>query len=299
MTTPPSVPRTEYLLLGLLALLWGSSYLFIRIAVETIPPVTLVALRVSIAAVVLIGIAFAQGHRLPTDRAIWGHLAVQSFLNSYGAWTLLAWGQQYVDSGLAGVLNSTSPIFVVLITAFWLGRSSSTRAVAGACLGLLGVVLIMGPEVLAGLGRDVAAQAAVLAGAVLYAIAALNGGRFRHLPAVVTAAGTMVIAAAVLVPASLIFEQPWAIVPSARSFLAATALGLFCTGLALMLYFRLIRTLGPLGVASQAYLRAGVAVLLGMVLLGEAFDPLVALGIGLALAGVILINWRARRPTRP
>ncbi|MEM1297852.1 MAG: EamA family transporter [Pseudomonadota bacterium] len=288
-------PRTEYALLGLLALLWGSSYLFIRVAVETIPPVTLVALRVSIASVLLLAIARAQGHRLPRDPGTWGHLAVQSFLNSYGAWTLLAWGQQYVESGLAGVLNSTAPVFVVLISALWLRRASKARAVAGACLGLAGVVLIMGPEVLAGLGRNVAAQGAVLAGSMLYAFAALNGGRFAHLPPVITAAGTMLVAAVVLIPASLVLEQPWTLSPSAKSLAAASALGLLCTGLAMFLYFRLLRTLGPLGAASQAYLRAGVAVVLGMVILGETLDAFTALGIATALAGVILINWPGAR----
>ena len=157
----------------------------------------------------------------------------------------------------------------------------------------------MGPGALAGLGQDFVAQTAVLAGAVLYALAALNGARFAHLPPVITAAGTMLVASAILIPASLSLETPWTLNPSASSLAAAFALGLFCTGLALMLYFRLLRTLGPLGVASQAYLRAGIAVLLGMALLGEAFDPLAVTGIAVALAGVVLINWPAKRATRP
>lgn len=293
---PPA--KLEYALLGLLAMLWGSSYLFIGLAVDTIPPVTLIALRVTIAAIVLVALAYAQGHRLPKDRTTRLQLTAQSFLNSFGAWTLLAWGQQFVDSGLAGVLNSTSPIFVVLIGALWLGRPTRLRAIAGACLGLAGVVLIMGPGVLSGLGQDVLAQTAVVGGAMLYAAAALNGARFAHLPPVVTAAGTMLTATAVLIPASLVLEQPWSISPSALSLAAALALGLMCTALAMLLYFRLVTTLGPLGVASQAYLRAGIALLLGMVVLGESFDPLAGLGIALALGGVVLINWPAGKPTR-
>lgn len=291
-------PRFEYLLLGLLAMLWGASYLLIRVAVETIPPITLVATRVTIAAAFLLVIARAQCHRLPRDPGTWRQLVIQSFLNSFGAWTLLAWGQQHVDSGLAGILNSTSPVFVVLIAWLWLGRPGRARAVAGACLGLAGVALIMGPGALGGLGRDVAAQAAVLAGAMLYAVAALNGGRFGHLPAVVTAAGTMIVASLVLIPASLVLDRPWSLSPSVLSVTAAGTLGLFCTGLALLLYFRLVRTLGALGVASQAYLRAGIAVLLGMVLLGESLDTVAAMGVAFALAGVVLINWPARPPTR-
>lgn len=286
----------ELALLGLLAALWGSSYLLIALAVETIGPVTLVAARVTIAASVLILVARLQGHRLPRDRATWAMLSIQAFLNSYGAWTLLAWGQRYVESGLAGVLNSTAPIFVILISVGLLGRSMPWRRLMGAFVGLAGVVLIMGPEVLGGLGGQALAQAAVLAGAVLYACAALYGQRFAHLPPVVTAAGTMIVASVVLIPAALVIEQPWTISPSVLSVFAALALGLFCTALALLLYFRLVVTLGPVGVASQAYLRAGVAVGLGMMFLGESFTLTVAAGISLALAGVVLINWPGSRP---
>ena len=286
--------RIEYALLGLLAALWGSSYLLIAVAVQTIAPVTLVAIRVSLAAAVLALIARLGGHRLPADRGTWAQLTLQAFLNSYGAWTLLAWGQRHVESGLAGVLNSTAPIFVILISVAVLRRAMPWRRVAGALTGLAGVVLIMGPEVLGGLGQQVLAQGAVLAGAVLYACAALYGQRFAHLAPVVTAAATMLVASFVLIPAALIFEQPWTMAPSALSLAAAFGLGLFCTALALMLYFRLVVTLGPVGVASQAYLRAGVAVVLGIVFLGESFSVLVALGIALALVGVVAINWPHR-----
>ena len=283
--------RIELTLLGVLALFWGSSYLLIALAVQAIGPITLVAIRVSIAAMVLVAIAMAQGHRLPRDRATWLALSIQAFFNSFGAWTLLAWGQQHVDSGLAGVLNSTAPIFVILITVLLMGQPSSLHRVLGALVGLSGVVLIMGPEVLGGLGQQALAQAAVLAGAVLYAFAALYGRRFARLPPVVTAAGTMIVASLVLIPMALVFEDPGRMTPSLMSLAAASALGLFCTGLALLLYFRLIKTLGPVGVASQAYLRAGVAVVLGILFLGESFSVTIALGIGLALSGVLLINW--------
>ena len=286
----------ELAMLGLLACLWGSSYLLIGLAVATIGPVTVVATRVAVAALALIAFARWRGHRFPRDRATWGALAVQSFLNSFGAWTLLAWGQRHVETGLAGVLNSSSPVFVVLITLLVLRRRVAARAVAGAVLGLAGVAVILGPEVLGGLGAQALAQCAVLGSAILYALAALNGHRFAALAPAVTAAGTMIVASAVLIPASLVFERPWTFSPSALSLGAALLLGLFCTALALLLYFRLVVTLGPVGVASQSYLRAGIAVLLGIVLMAEMPAPSVALGIAVALAGVLMINWPARRP---
>lgn len=304
MTTQPITPSapawSEYALLGCLALLWGSSYLFIRVAVAEIPPVTLIAARVTIASVLLLAVVMAQDVRLPRDARTWGLLLVQSFLNSIGAWLLLAWGQQHIDSGLASVLNSTSPIFVFLITYFVTRHEqTSFLKLTGAILGLIGVILIVGPGVLDGLGLQVGGQLAALLSAMMYAGAAIFGKRFGQLPATVTATGTMLLAAICLVPASLIIDQPWTLSPSTEALMAAGALGVLCTGLAMLIYFRLIRTLGSMGVASQAYLRAGFGVLLGIIVLGEQITPLVAAGLVAAWLGVLLINLPNRRVTHP
>lgn len=288
---------TELALLALLALLWGSSYLFIKVAVTEIPPVTLIAIRVSLASVLLLAVVYWRGQRLPRDAGTWARLFVQSVFNAIAAWTLLAWGQQYVDSGLASVLNSTSPIFVFFITLLITRHEAvSVLKLAGACLGLFGVVLIVGIDALSGLGQQVAGQLAAIAGAILYACAAIYGKNFSHLPATVTAAGTMIWASVCLVPISLAIDQPWTLNPSIHAIAAALALSIACTGIALLIYFRLIKTLGSLGVASQAYLRAGIGVLLGMVFLGEQVTLLVGIGLIAAILGVAAINMPSRRP---
>lgn len=292
----PNSLALELLLLACLALLWGSSYLLIKIAVADIPPVTLIAARVTIAAVFLMAVILWQGRSLPRDAGTWRMLFVQAILNSIGAWTILAWGQQFIDSGLASVLNSTAPIFIFFITLlFTRHEATSLLKLAGACFGVLGVILIVGPDVLQGLGQQVAGQLAALTGALLYAGAAIYGKNFGRLPAVVTAAGTMIWASLVLIPASILIDRPWQLAPSMNAVLAALVLGLFCTGLALLMYFRLVRTLGSMGVASQAYLRAGVGVFLGAIILGEQISPLTAAGLATALAGVAMINWPARK----
>jgi drug/metabolite transporter (DMT)-like permease len=275
--------------------------MLIRVGLETIPPLSLVALRVSVATVLLLVVIRWQGHSLPRDKTTWKHLFVQSFLNSFGAWAILAWGQQFVESGLATVLNSTSPIFVFFITwAITRHETVSALKISGAFLGLAGVILIIGVDALASLGQQVIAQIAILTSAFLYGCAAIYGQRFRHLPSTVTAAGVMVCASAVLIPASLIVEQPWTLTPSALSLLAVFTLGSFGTGLALLLYFRLINTLGSLGTSSQAYLRMGVGVMLGIFVLGEQFSLLVGLGLITAILGVALINMPTRlKPTTP
>jgi len=290
----------EIALLALLALLWGSSYLFIKIAVAEIPPLTLIAIRVAIATAFLLAVMGWRRLTLPRDRRTWAMLLLQSFLGSIGAWTILAWGQQYVDSALASVLNSTSPIFVFFFTVlFTRHEPMNLLRLAGAITGLGGVVLIIGIDALEGLGREVAGQIAALCGAMLYGWSAIYGKKFTHLPATVTATGTMIWACAVLLPASLIVDRPWTLAPSAGALAAAATLAVACTGVALLLYFRLVRTLGSLGVASQAYLRAGIGVMLGVVFLGEQITPLVALGLLAAIAGVAMINMPARQRTGP
>ncbi|MEM6986985.1 MAG: EamA family transporter [Pseudomonadota bacterium] len=290
-----TVGKTEYLLLGLLAILWGSSYLFIKVAVAEIPPVTLIALRVLGAAAFLMVVMRIRSERLPTDMKTWRMLFVQALFNSIGAWTVLAWGQQFVDSGLASVLNSTAPLFVILITAT-VTRHEATGGLKllGALTGLVGVILIVGPEVLNGLGAQVAGQLACLLGALLYAGAAIYGKRLAHVGALATATGTMIWASAVLVPLAVLLDRPWALLPTlSTQALAATAtLSILCTGVALLIYFRLLNTIGSLGVASQAYLRAGVGVVLGLVVLGETISVTAAIGLAAVMAGVILINLR-------
>lgn len=281
----------ELALLGALAVLWGSSYLLIKIAVATIPPITLIAVRVSLAAGFLLVVMRYRRARFPKDWKLWGMLLVQAFFNSIASWTLLAWGQRHVDSGLAGVLNSTSPNFVFFLTAlFTRHEPAMVWKLAGAVSGVVGVALLMGPQVLGEPGREAAGQLAVLASAVLYAAAAIHGKRFSSIPATVTAAGTMLWAAACLVPLSLIVDQPWTLRPSASSVLAAVTLGFLGTALALLIYFRLVRTLGSMGVASNSYLRAGVSVLLGVVVLGERVSAAIGIGFFAIILGVALIN---------
>lgn len=293
MTMPPTTHKlgVEYLFLLLLAFLWGSSYLFLKIAVETIPPITLIAFRAGIAALLLTLIVFVRGESFPRDRKTQSQLLVQAFLNGIGAWTVLAWGQQYIDSSLASVLNSTSPLFVFFITLF-VTRHEATNALKllGACLGICGVILIVGTDALAGLGQQVVAQLAVLSGAVMYAFASIYGQKFRHLSPLVTAAATMSWCAIVLLPCALVLEQPWTLDPSSKSLWAALTLSVFCTALALLIYFRLLRTLGSIGTASQSYLRAGIGVILGVIVLGETITLVVACGIVVAIVGVVLIN---------
>jgi len=295
--TDPPKPNLwiEGAYLALLALLWGSSYLFIKIAVAEIPPITLIAMRVSIACAFLLIVVYLRGDPLPRDPRTWKMLLLQAMFNSIVAWTILAWGQQYVDSGLASVLNSTAPIFVFFITLLITRHETvSPLKLGGAMLGLIGVVLVVGAEALGGITQQLAGALAALTGALLYACAAIYGKNLAHLTPAVSSAGTMIWATLCLVPLALVIDRPWSLHPSPAALAAALILAIFCTGGALLIYFRLLQTLGSLGVTSQAYLRAGVGVLLGVIFLGEQISLLVGFGLLLAILGVVAINLPAR-----
>lgn len=289
----------ELAFLCLLAVLWGSSYLFINIAVQTIPPFTLVFLRVFLASSILAIVMVLRGYKFPRDPKDLKLLAVQGLLGGSLAWVLLSWGQQYTASALASVLNSTSPIFVFFATwIFTKHEVSNIRRLIGAILGLGGVIIIVGVEAMAGLGTAVLAQLAIVGGAISYAFASIWGQRLRHLPSLTSATCVMLFSTAYLLPLSLIFEAPWALRPSSNSIIAIVTLPIVCTAVASLIYYRLLKTLGSLGTASQAYLRAGVGVALGVIILGESISMDVALGLVLAVLGVLLINWPIKSTPR-
>jgi drug/metabolite transporter (DMT)-like permease len=283
---PQNLAR-ELTLLLLLATLWGASYTFIRIGVSTIPPITLIAARTAIAGIILFAVMYLRRVRFPRDAANWRRFLFQACLNSVIPWTLLAYGERTLEAGLATILNSTSPIFAVLLS---LGVSRSealtTRKLFGVLAGMAGICLIVGVQALVGFGEQLIAQILTVLAAVCYAGAALFGRGFKDLDPIAPAAGSLVCGAAMLIPASLLIERPWALAPSASSVLALIALSAFSTALAFVIYFRLISTLGSVGTTAQAYLRVPVGVALGVVFLGERPGSTAWIGLTCVVIGV-------------
>lgn len=281
-------------LLLLLSLIWGSSFTLIKLAITTIPPFTMVAARVTIAAILLMLVAAAQGHAFPRRGSVWVAFFVQGLLQSALPFTLISWGEMHIASGLAGVLNATPPMFVLAIASMTgRGRQSiSGRKIIGVALGLAGVALTVGVDALSGIGMAAPlAQAAVLGASFCYALAPIWGQRFSGLPAIVTAAGAMSCAALLMLPTAAVLEQPWTLAPPpAQAIAAVIALAVVGTAFAMVIYFRLIRTLGPLATTSGSYLRAGFAMALGTAILGESFTWSGLTGVALILAGVITVT---------
>lgn len=281
----------EYFLLLILALLWGSSYLLTKIALQEIPPLTLVSLRVLIATIFLSFVLKLRKVKFLYDFVIWRKLLLQSFFNSIGAWTVLSWGQQYVGSAIASVLNSTAPLFVLIIYFITKNGEEVNRCkIMGALIGVSGVFISMSGEAQAIDSDDFAGMSACLFGAFLYGLSAIYGRNFKSIDSCFTAFGTLLWASVVLIPAALIFEQPKLISLSSKTVLCVLALSVCSTGIAFLIYFRLIKTLGSVGVASQAYLRSIVGVVLGVLVLNESMKYETYLGVTLCILGVVLIN---------
>ena len=285
----------ELALLLLLATLWGASYTFIKLGVASIPPVTFIAARSTIASVVLLAVLLGRGVSMPTDIALWRRFLFQACLNSVVPFTLIAWAEQSVDAGLATILNSSVPIFAFVLTFFLAHRqSASGRQLFGVVSGMIGICLIVGVQALSGMGQQLTAELAIIAATVCYAGAAVFGRSFQGLDPMLPATGSLLCGAIVLIPISLIVDHPWTLAPSGRSILGLLCLSIFSTALAFTIYFRLIQTLGPVGATSQAYLRVPIGVAISVVFLGETLSPATLAGLVCVIAGVAAMTFRAQ-----
>jgi drug/metabolite transporter (DMT)-like permease len=290
----------ELALLLVLATLWGASYTFIKLGVATIAPITLIAARTSIAGLLLVAIMRWRGVRLPRDGATWRRFLLQACLNSVVPWTLIAWGERFVDAGLATILNSASPIFTFLFTVAVTRHETATpRKLVGVVAGMAGICLIVGIEAFHDIGRGLLAEIAIVAATICYACAAIFSRGFKELDPMAPAAGSLLAGAAVLIPVSLVVELPWTLAPSALSLLALLGLAVFSTALAFVIYFRLIQTLGSVGTTAQAYLRVPIGVAIGVVFLGEQLAPTAWIGLACVVVGVAAMTIPARKNAIP
>jgi drug/metabolite transporter (DMT)-like permease len=297
--TPRTRTATNLALLVLLATLWGAAYTLVKIGVETIPPLTFISGRTLIAGGILLAIMRLRGITMPRDPAVWKRFMIQACLNSVVPFTLIAWAERHVGAGLATILGSNAPIFAFLLALLFVRHERPTpRQAFGVAAGLTGICLVVGVDALNGLGKDVAAQLALVLSAVLFGAAALFGRNFNGLDPMVPAAGSMVCGAIVLTPLSIIIDRPWTLTPSAASVAALIALAVFSTALAFVIYFRLIQTLGSVGTTAQAYLRVPLGVGLGVVFLGETLPPTVWIGLVCVVVGIaaMTIPKRAASP---
>lgn len=283
----------EWLLLITLSFLWGGSFFFIGVAVRALPPFTIVTLRVVFAALVLHAIVQAKGLKMPLDRKLWAVFVGMGILNNVIPFSLIVWGQTYIASSLASILNATTPLFTVIVAHFLTDDEKMTPwRLIGVLIGFAGVVLMIGPDVLRGLGANVMAQIAVIAAALSYAFAGVYGRRFRSMAVapLVTATGQVTASSLLLLPLDLAVDRPWTLpMPSLEVWGALIGLAVFSTAVAYILYFRILAMAGATNVLLVTFLIPVSAILLGTTFLREhlALKHFVGMGlIGLGLAAI-------------
>jgi drug/metabolite transporter (DMT)-like permease len=290
--------RAEWAQLLFLSLIWGASFFLIAIAVTGLPVVTIVTLRVGIAAAVLWLVVALTGRTLPRDPGIWGAFLVMGLLNNVVPFGLIVWGQTAIPSGLASILNATTPLWTVIVSSALLSDEAATPAkVAGVVLGLAGVAVMIGLDTLSGLGHAILPQLAILGAAISYAFAGTFGRRFRRMGVdpITTSAGMVSGSTLILLPVMLALDGwPGPDVPPSV-WLSVATLGILCTGLAYVLYFRILARAGATNLSLVTFLVPVSAILLGWLFLNETLGPAHLLGVGMIAAGLALIDGRLTR----
>ncbi|MDD9937076.1 MAG: DMT family transporter [Myxococcales bacterium] len=286
----------DWLLLSLLSVLWGTAFTFTRTALDGLPPLSVAAGRILLGALLLTAIAYGRGTPLPRDGARWRWFGVLALFGNALPFFAIGWGQERVDSGLAGILMAVMPLATLVLAHFYVesDRITAPKA-AGFVLGFAGIVVLMGPEALSELGgsdSQVFRQAAVLGGALCYALYAVLVPRAPETPPLLLAAGSLIMASLVMVPLAVLIDRPWELSPGGGSLLAVSWLGVVATALATLIYFRLLSRTGPTFVALINFLIPLVALAAGMLAMGEEPGKRVWLALGLILAGLALAQQR-------
>ncbi len=278
----------------LLALFWGGSYFWSALALKAFGPFTIVGLRLLLGSTMLIVYVKARGYSLRLTPAVWRDLVVLGFLNLFFPFCLITWGQTQIASGLAAIFNAMAPLFAVVVAHFATRDERLTvQKLAGVALGIAGVAVMVGVDALRGLGLQVLAQLAVLGGALSYGCAAVYARRFRNQPSMVIATGQITTAAIMAVPAALIIEAPWNLpAPGVIPIVAIGGLAILSSAVSPLLYFAILKSVGATNAIIVTFLAPVSALLLGVLVLGEAFTGQQAAGIVLIGMGLAAIDGR-------
>ena len=284
----------DWILLLALSVLWGGAFFFLAVALRELPPITIMLLRVALGAVPLLAVLTIGGQRLPGSARIWGMFVTLGLLNNALPFVLYGYAQLRIESGLASILNATTPLWGVLVAhVFTRDEKATPGKIAGVLLGFGGVAVMIGAN--AGWGGEAIAILMCLAATLSYAFAAVYARRFTPLgiTPMAVATGSLVGATALLLPASLLFEQPWTLpMPSAATWAAIAGSALICTSLAYWLYFRLLESAGATNALLVTFLIPVSALMLGVLALGEPVVPRQLLGMALIGAGLVAIDGR-------
>lgn len=286
----------EWLLLAILGGVWGGTFFFNAIALPEVPPLTVIAFRVGLAAILLWIYILMAGVAIPRELRVWGAVGVMATANTAVPFFFIAWGQLHISSGLAAILIASSPLYAVIAAHFCTSDERMTPGkLAGVASGIAGVVILIGPGVLKGLGADLVAQIAVIGAALCYAGSAIYGRRFARwkVSPRFMATGQMTLAAIMIIPFALIVDQPWTLqAPSLKAWSAMLGLALLATAMAYLIYFRILGAAGAINILLVNFLVPVSALLLGIFILGEALTVEQVVGMAFIAFGLALIDGR-------
>jgi drug/metabolite transporter (DMT)-like permease len=287
----------EWALLAALVAMWGSAFLFNKLGVASVPPATLVAGRLALGAIVMLAIVYVRGLRLPPLGPIWLAYCVLGVLGNAVPFVLITWGQQFIDSALAGILMAVMPLATLVLAHFLVrGERMTSGRIFGFALGFAGIIFLMEPAAVAGVGgaaQQILAQLAILCGALCYAANSVLARLFVKTDFTLAAAGTLLVPAVLMLGVALVHDRPWTLHPTFASTASIVWLGVGPTAIATICYFRLISSAGPTFMSIVNYLSPAVAVFLGVALLDEEPGVSAYAGLSLILSGIALSQRRS------
>ena len=282
------------LLLFVLGTIWGTSFLFIKVIVGEVPPMTLVAGRLGMAALAMWALLRARGVPFPRERRLWKIYTVVGLLNGALPFSLISWGEQYIPSGLAALLQSTTPIFTILFAHFLTSDDRFTvKKILGTLLGFAGVGLLMWPELREGVRASLWGQLAIVGSSVCYALATIYARKRLHdQPPLVSAAGHFTMGFAYILPMSLLIERPFPLSPSGAAVASWITLALLGTVVAYAIYYVLLQRTSATFTTMVTYIVPINGLILGTLILGEHLSPNLLISLGLISSGVLLVRMR-------
>jgi drug/metabolite transporter (DMT)-like permease len=289
----PTMATREWVLLVILSLIWGGPFFFAEIALRDLGPLTIVGARVTLAALALLAYVYMSGKRMPSDARSWGQFFVMGGLNNMIPFSLIVWGQSYIDSGLASVLNATTPLFTValahLLTA---DEKININKGAGIIFGIIGVGVLIGPDALDSMDGQAWGKIAILGAAICYSFAGIYGRRLSRHPTSVAATGMLVASSVIMLPVALIAENPLAASPGLATLGAVLTMALLSTSVAYLLYFHILAKAGATNLLLVTFLVPVSALFLGILILDEQLSNHAIIGMALIFTGLACVDGR-------
>jgi drug/metabolite transporter (DMT)-like permease len=292
-----AMPLSQWLLLLLLALLWGSAYVFVAYALRELPPLTVVVSRLGLAALVLAAVVQAMGLAWPRGLAGWLPFLGMAVFNNVIPFISIAYGQLEIASGLASVIVATTPLWTLLLSRMLLpGERIGRQRLAGILLGIAGVAVLFGPEIVAGRQSTLVGMALVLGAAISYGCAGVWGARLRGISPIVSSCCQLVCSACIVGTLALVVDRPWALpIPSMATVLSLLVLAVVSTALAYVVFYRVLVVSGGTNVMLVTLIMPPLTIWLGIALLGETFAERYACGAAIIAGALLVIDGRLPR----